>query len=86
MPIFSNVALRAARYAVLVLPALHCGKLTATRMQSEAHVWICCRGARLVSLVQSKAKLEMVKKASTFYFLQRRDPQTTRTPLNAQAL
>ena len=45
-----------------------CGKLTATRMQPEAHVWICCRGARLVSYVQSTAKLEMVKKASTFYF------------------
>ena len=48
-----------------------CGKLTATRMQPEAPVWICCRGARLVSYVQSTAKLEMVKKASTFYFLQR---------------
>ena len=45
---------------------VHCGKLTATRMQPEAPVWICCRGARLVSYVQSTAKLEMVQKASTF--------------------
>ena len=43
-----------------------CGKLSATRMQPEAHVWICCRRARLVSYVQSTAKLEMVQKASTF--------------------
>ena len=47
---------------------VHCGKLTATRMQPEAPVWICCRGARLVSYVQSTAKLEMVKKRALFTF------------------